>query len=77
MGGNRAAFDQGDEFHNRCGCPFCLAFHFAVPVVADPTRQFQSAGAVEREGAKPDSLNIAGNQEMHASELVKPICGPN
>lgn len=77
MGGNRSAFDQVDEFHNRCGCPFGLAFHFAVVAVADPTRHPKPTSAVEGECAKPYTLNISGNQEMHAAAVAKLTCDPN
>lgn len=77
MGANRATFDQRKEFQDGCRRSFGLAFHLAVPVVADPSGQAQVASTIESEGAKPDSLDIAGNKEMHTAEVAGPTCGCN
>gem|GEM_PF-6194240 len=76
MAGNRSAFDPLEEFHNRCGCPFGLTFHLAVMAIADPARHFKPTGAVEGECPEPYSLNVAGNQKMHAATVDKLTCTP-
>lgn len=77
MGGNGASLDQGQELGDGCWRAFGFAFHLAVPIVAYPADQAQSVGAFESEGAEADSLDIAGNEEMNATEVVVRACGCN
>lgn len=77
MGGNRSSFDRDKEFGNGARIPFGFAFHLSVPVVADPAGQPQPFGAIDREGAKPHTLDLAGNEEMHAAAVALAACGCN